>query len=71
MPRWTEAEVELLRKRYPTRSNLEVASELGRSVKSVVSKAHGLKLRKDEQRLREMGQENVTLRRDRVKPKKP
>lgn len=65
MPRWTAAEIDVLRKRYPTRANLEIASELGRSVKSVVSKAHALSLRKDEQRLIEMGKSNVKLRRDR------
>jgi hypothetical protein len=33
-------------------------------VKSVVSKAHNLGLKKDRERLREMGRENVRLRYD-------
>jgi len=70
MPRWSETEVKLLRERYPTRANVEIARELGRSVKSVVSKAHALQLRKDEQRLQEMGRQNVELRRDRDSPAK-
>jgi hypothetical protein len=65
MPRWTEQEIERLRAAYPTRSARAIAGELGRSVKSVVSKAQVLGLRKDAQRLREMGLENVALRRDR------
>ena len=67
MPRWSAQEVDLLQKRYPTRSNLEIARELGRSVKSVVSKAQGMGLKKDEERLQQMGRANVVLRRDRRK----
>lgn len=67
MPRWTDEQVARLQLLYPTRSNLEIARELGRSVKSVVSKAQGMGLRKDEQRLQEMGRSNVRLRRDRDK----
>lgn len=62
MPRWRKDELDLLREKYPRCSNLEIAQELGRSVKSVVSKAHNLGLKKDPQRLREMGRENVSLR---------
>lgn len=62
MPRWQEEELEVLAQLYPARSNLEIAKRLGRSVKSVVSKAHHLGLRKDESRLREMGRQNVSLR---------
>lgn len=62
MPRWKEEELELLGKLYPDSSNLEIAHKLGRSVKSVVSKAHHLGLRKDPSRLREMGRQNVSLR---------
>ena len=40
----------------------EAARRLGRSVKSVVSKAHHLGLRKNPERLVEMGRENVGLR---------
>jgi len=62
MPRWRDEELVLLRRDYPTQSNLELARKLGRSVKSVVSKAHHLGLKKSSERLRSMGRENVSLR---------
>ena len=62
MPRWTNEELELLKREYSTQSNLEIARRLGRSVKSVVSKAHHLGLKKSTERLRDMGRENVSLR---------
>lgn len=62
MPRWSEAEVQRLRQIYPERPNLDIARELGRSQKSIVSKAHDLGLRKSETRLRDMGRENVRQR---------
>jgi hypothetical protein len=62
MPRWRDEELELLRRDYPVQSNLELARSLGRSVKSVVSKAHHLGLKKSTERLRTMGRENVSLR---------
>ncbi len=62
MPRWTSAALEQLRARYPTESNHALAAALGRSVKSVVSKAHHLGLKKEVERLRQMGRENVRLR---------
>jgi hypothetical protein len=62
MPRWTKPEVEQLRELYPTVSNLDIAQKLNRSVKSVVSKAHNLGLKKEADRLREMGRENVAMR---------
>jgi hypothetical protein len=62
MPRWRTEELELLRRLYPTTSNLEIARQLDRSVKSVVSKAHHLGLKKAAERLEEMGRENVSLR---------
>jgi len=62
MPRWSEEELEQLKEMYPTVSNLEIATKLNRSVKSVVSKAHNLRLKKDPDRLREMGRQNVSLR---------
>ncbi len=62
MPRWRKEELVLLQRLYPTHSNLEIAQRLDRSVKSVVSKAHHLGLKKDPVRLREMGRENVKLR---------
>lgn len=65
MPRWSGEELDLLREMYPTSSNLDIAQALGRSAKSVVSKAHYLGLKKDEARLREMGRENVQVRYER------
>jgi hypothetical protein len=62
MPRWSDQELDLLRRSYPNTPNLELARRLNRSVKSVVSKAHHLDLKKDVERLREMGRENVALR---------
>jgi hypothetical protein len=62
MPRWTEEELQRLRELYPVHSNLDIAKTLERSVKSIVSKAHNLGLKKDLARLREMGRENVSLR---------
>lgn len=58
MPRWTADEVVKLRRLYATNSGLEVARQLGRSVKSVVSKAHQLGLSKTPERLSRMGREN-------------
>lgn len=62
MPRWSGAELELLRELYPRTSNLDIAQRLQRSVKSVVSKAHHMGLKKELERLQEMGRENVRLR---------
>ena len=62
MPRWRSEELDVLRRDYPVQSNLELARTLGRSVKSVVSKAHHLGLKKSTERLRVMGRENVSLR---------
>jgi len=62
MPRWSRHEIERLKQLYPVLPNLEIAKKLERSVKSVVSKAHYLKLKKEPERLREMGRENVGLR---------
>jgi hypothetical protein len=62
MPRWSAEELDLLEQLYPQHSNLEIARQLNRSVKSVVSKAHNMGLKKDPARLREMGRQNVSLR---------
>jgi hypothetical protein len=62
MPRWRKEEIEFLEREYATRSNLELARALGRSLKSLVSKSHQLGLRKSSERRRRMGQENVALR---------
>lgn len=65
MPRWSQDELIKLKDLYPRTSNLEIAQVLGRSVKSVVSKAHNLGLKKDKARLQQMGRQNVRLRYER------
>lgn len=62
MPRWRPEDVEKLRALYPETPNLEIAKQLERTLKSVVSKAHDLGLKKSPDRLRDMGRENVALR---------
>jgi hypothetical protein len=62
MPRWSAEEITILQQGYSTQSNIELARRLGRSEKSVVSKAHHLGLKKSEDRLREMGRVNVSAR---------
>jgi len=62
MPRWSDDELARLEELYQSTPNLEIARDLGRSVKSVVSKAHALGLKKDPERLRAMGRENVSCR---------
>jgi len=62
MPRWSDEEIVQLREMYGTHSNLEIAQALERSVKSVVSKAHNLGLKKSSDRLQQMGRQNVNLR---------
>lgn len=61
--RWTPEQAATLRELYPSRPNLEIARALGHSVKSVVSKGRKLGLKKDRERLRAMGRENVSRRR--------
>lgn len=65
MPRWNAGELEKLEEMYPSHSNLDIAKALGRSVKSVVSKAHNLGLKKDKGRLQQMGRQNVRMRYER------
>ncbi len=62
MPRWSDAEIETLKELYPTEANLDIAQKLNRSLKSVVSKAHNLGLKKEAERLQEMGRQNVSMR---------
>jgi hypothetical protein len=62
MPRWDREAIGTLVELYPKTANLDLALKLNRSVKSVVSKAHNLGLKKEIERLREMGRENVGMR---------
>jgi hypothetical protein len=62
MPRWDRESITKLEHHYPTMSNYDIAQLLKRSVKSVVSKAHSLRLKKTPERLRQMGRDNVAKR---------
>lgn len=62
MPRWTEAEMAVLRQVYADRDNLAVARRLGRSVTSVANKANQLGLKKSPAVLADIGRSNVALR---------
>jgi len=64
MPRWRPEEVEELKSLYLEQDNLTIADHLNRTVKSVVSKAHDLGLRKSSIRLEKMGRQNVRARYD-------
>ena len=61
-PRWTKAEIAILKRMYKTRSNAEIAKVLGRKVSSVVFKGHRLGLAKGMKRLKETGRENISRR---------
>lgn len=62
MPRWTSDDVQHLFDYYEDESNLELAKALGRSVKSIVAKAHMMGLKKSKARLQQMGVDNVAKR---------
>ncbi len=62
MPRWRADERDALSRDYADLSNVELARRLGRSEKSIVSKAHHLGLKKSADRLHEMGRMNVSTR---------
>jgi hypothetical protein len=62
MPRWTHEQLAMLIDLYADTDNLEIARRVGRTVKSVASKAHQLKLKKSVSRLEQMGRQNVSRR---------
>lgn len=66
MPRWSKEQIADLRRLYPKTSNAEIGVLIGKSVKAVTSKASRLNLSKAPVRMREMGRENVALRRERI-----
>lgn len=66
MPRWTDETIALLKSLYPSVRNVDIARQLNRSTKSIVSKAHDLGLKKSFERLREMGRQNVSQRHHRL-----
>jgi hypothetical protein len=62
MPRWNAESLARLRELYPTRDNLEIARELGRTVSSIANKASQLGLSKGRPALQRMGRRNVRRR---------
>jgi hypothetical protein len=62
LPRWTSGEVDELKTIYPHKFNVEIAKILRKSVKSIMSKAHDLGLRKSPELLVLMGKTNVEVR---------
>ena len=62
MPRWTAEDVETLKRMHGTASNGEIAQHLGRTTKSITSKANALGLYKTAEHLRQMGRDNVDWR---------
>lgn len=62
MPRWTEEEVARLCTLFPDMGNRDIAIRLGRSEKSVTSKANKLGLRKTEEHRRRVALENINSR---------
>jgi hypothetical protein len=59
---WGPSEINQLRRLYAKHSNQEIARRLGRSLSSVISQAFKLGLKKDPQRLVQMGKENIAHR---------
>lgn len=59
---WSPPEISQLRRLYAKHSNQEIARRLGRSLSSVISQAFKLGLKKDPQRLVQMGKENIAHR---------
>ncbi len=70
MPRWDTDEIRRLRAMYQSKTNVEIALALGRSIKSVTSKASGLGLMKTKKQLQAMGTANRALRRKNKTAKK-
>lgn len=62
MPRWDEVDLAYLQDHYAETDNLTLALHLDRTVKSVVSRAQKLGLKKSPERLQEMGRVNISIR---------
>ena len=62
MPRWDEVEEAHLRDHYAHTPNIQLARDLGKSIKSITSKAQHMGLAKSLDRLIEMGRQNVSIR---------
>jgi len=60
--RWTKEQLRILKRLYKSHSNADIAKAVGRTVASIVYKAHKLGLYKGVRRLRKMGQENIRHR---------
>ncbi len=62
MPRWTSRQLDRLVELHPKHSNLYIAQRIGRSEKSVASKACDLRLRKSKGHIRETSRQNIAVR---------
>lgn len=62
MPRWTDADVQTLRDNYPRLPGVALARLMGRSLRSINSKAGQLQLRKSPECLSEMGRTNIRMK---------
>jgi hypothetical protein len=62
---WTVADLRDLRRRYANMPNALLARLLGKTTKAVATKACKLGLHKSAERLRRMGDENQSKRKDR------
>lgn len=63
MPRWSEEQLSMLEQLYPTTTSMEIARRIGRSLKSVNSKASELGLTKAKEHLKLVCSASSALRR--------
>lgn len=61
-PGWSEMELDLLKRFYPSISARDIARKLHRTTRAVTCMAHRMGVRKSHERLREMGSSNVLIR---------
>lgn len=64
MPRWTVEQLEYIRDNYTSLSNKELSCRTGKTVKAINTFAVRFGLRKSQERLAEMGRQNVSMRWD-------
>jgi len=62
MPRWTDDQLKTLKEMYTDNDNIIIAKKLGKTVKSVVSKAFFLGLKKSKTQLTKIAKKNVACR---------
>jgi hypothetical protein len=61
-PRWSSEDLKLFVRLHPKMPNPAIARRLGRPIQGITSKAHKMGLRKNHQRLVNMGKENIAHR---------